>query len=58
MLAVENTIVCGINASYKVSSWLTAVAQADFVSISNYGNIPDAPVQNDFQLVVSARFSF
>lgn len=58
MLAVENTIVCGVNASYKVNSWLTAVAQADFVSISNYGNNPDAPVQNDIQLVVSARFSF
>ena len=57
MLAVEKTVVCGVNASYKVLSWLTAMVQADYVAISNYGNIPGVS-QNDFQLVVSATFSF
>ncbi len=56
-LAVEKTLVCGINASYKVSSWLTVMVQADFVSIRNYGNIPGVD-QSDFQLVASATFSF
>ena len=56
-LAVEKTLVCGVNASYKVSSWLTAMVQADFVSIKNYGNIPGVD-QSDFQLVASATFSF
>ena len=56
-LAVEKTLVCGINASYKVFSWLTAMVQADFVSIRNYGNIPGVD-QSDFQLVASATFSF
>ena len=56
-LAVEKTFVCGINASYKVLSWLTAMVQADFVSIKNYGNIPGVD-QSDFQLVASATFSF
>lgn len=58
MLAVENTVVCGVNASYKVLDWLTVMAQADFINIQNYGNIPDAPDQNDFQFVLSARITF
>ena len=56
-LAVEKTIVCGLNASYKVSSWLTAIAQVDYVTIANYGNM-DGVNQNDLQLVLSARFMF
>ncbi len=56
-LAVEKTLVCGVNASYKVFSWLTAMVQADFVSISNYGNLPDVN-QNDIQIVASVAFSF
>ena len=46
-----------MNASYKVSSWLTAIAQVDYVTIANYGNM-DGVNQNDLQLVLSARFMF
>ena len=56
-LAVQKTFVCGVNASYRFFSWLTAMVQADFVSISNYGNIPDVS-QNDVQIVAGATFSF
>ncbi len=56
-LAVQKTFVCGVNASYRFFSWLTAMVQADFVSISNYGNNPDVS-QNDVQIVAGATFSF
>ena len=56
-LSVEKTTVCGINATYKVTSWLTALVQADYVNIRNYGNV-EGVNQSDFQVVVSARFYF
>jgi len=55
--SVEKTFICGVNVSYKVASWLTAVAQADYVAIANYGNV-EGVKQNDFQVAVSARFLF
>ena len=55
--SVEKTVVCGVNASYKFTSWLTAMVQADYVGINNYGNVEDE-FQDDFQIVVSARFTF
>ncbi len=55
--SVEKTLVCGVNVSYKVASWLTAIAQADYVTIANYGNV-EGVKQNDFQVAVSARFMF
>ena len=56
-LAVEKTVVCGINATYKAASWLTLLAQADLVSIKNYGNKEGVDAK-DFQVVISARFLF
>ena len=56
-LAVERTFVLGVNASYKFSKGIAAMIQADYVTISNYGNIPDVK-QNDFQLVAGVTFSF
>ena len=54
---MEKTFICGVNVSYKVASWFTAIAQADYVTIANYGNV-EGVKQNDFQLAVSARFLF
>lgn len=56
-LAVEKTVICGINATYKATSWLTLLAQADLVSIKNYGNKEGVDAK-DFQVVLSARFLF
>ena len=56
-LAVEKTVICGINATYKAASWLTLLAQADLVSIKNYGNKEGVDAK-DFQVVLSARFLF
>ena len=55
--SVEKTTVLGINATYKAASWLTLLAQADLVSIKNYGNKEGVDAK-DFQVVLSARFLF
>ena len=55
--SVEKTSVLGINATYKATSWLSLLAQADLVSIKNYGNKEGVDAK-DFQLVLSARFLF
>ena len=55
--SVEKTTVLGINATYKATSWLSLLAQADLISIKNYGNV-EGVVAKDFQLVLSARFLF
>ena len=57
VLDVEKTTVIGLNVTYKVASWLQLLAQADLVSIKNYGNVTGVDAK-DFQLVLSARFLF
>ena len=56
--SVEYTTVVGVNASYKVSSWLTAMVQVDYVNIKNYGNVSTNPTQSDLQVVLGAQFTF
>ena len=57
VLDVEKTTVIGLNVTYKAASWLQLLAQADLVSIKNYGNVTGVDAK-DFQLVLSARFLF
>ena len=56
--SVEYTTVVGVNASYKVSSWLTAMVQVDYVNIKNYGNVSANAPQSDVQVVLGAQFTF
>ncbi|MBO4409900.1 MAG: hypothetical protein J5775_04015, partial [Spirochaetales bacterium] len=56
--SVEYTTVVGVNASYKVSSWLTAMVQVDYVNIRNYGNVSANAPQSDVQVVLGAQFTF
>lgn len=55
--SVEKTTVLGVNVTYKATSWLNLLAQADLVSIRNYGN-KEGVNEKDFQLVLSASFLF
>ena len=55
--AISQTLVCGVNVTYKLKPTIKFFAQPDFVFVNNYGN--HAGVQKaDFQLALGANFSF
>ncbi|HHU88303.1 MAG TPA: hypothetical protein GXZ38_02945 [Spirochaetales bacterium] len=55
--SVENTLVVGINGSYKIIKGLSVFGQADLIYIVNPGNKESNPSQLDFQLTVGATYS-
>ncbi len=55
--SVENTLVVGLNGSYKIIKGLSVFGQADLIHIVNPGNIKDSPSQFDFQLTIGATYS-
>ena len=55
--AISQTLVCGVNITYKLNPTVKFFAQQDVVFVNNYGN--HAGVQKvDFQLALGANFSF
>jgi hypothetical protein len=55
--AISQTLVCGVNVTYKLKPTVKLFAQQDVVFVNNYGN--HAGVQKlDFQLALGANFSF
>ena len=55
--AISQTLVCGVNVTYKVKPTVKLFAQQDVVFVNNYGN--HAGVQKlDFQLALGANINF
>ena len=55
--AISQTLICGVNVTYKLKPTIKFFAQPDFVFINNYGN--HAGVQKvDFQLALGANINF
>lgn len=55
--AISQTLVCGVNVTYKLKPTIKFFAQPDFVFVNNYGN--HAGVQKaDFQLALGANINF
>ncbi len=55
--SLENTLVVGLSGGYKIIKGLSVFGQADFIHITNPGNISTNPAQFDFQLTVGATYS-
>ena len=55
--AISQTLICGVNITYKVKPTVKLFAQQDVVFVNNYGN--HAGVQKlDFQLALGANINF
>ena len=55
--AISQTLICGVNVTYKLKPTVKLFAQPDFIFVNNYGN--HAGVQKvDFQLALGANINF
>ena len=55
--AISQTLICGVNVTYKLKQTVKLFAQPDFIFVNNYGN--HAGVQKlDFQLALGANINF
>jgi len=54
--AISQTLICGVNVTYKITSWAKVFAQTDYVFINNYGNHSGVR-KMDFQCAFGANIS-
>ena len=55
--AISNTLICGVNATYRFNPTVKAFAQTDFIFVNNYGNHAGKK-EVDFQLALGANITF